>query len=143
MLVFIQNMPESISSEELYRLVGDAVNRSWFPFRRKGSIQNLDIIRLRDPDNRTVEHCGLVDIEPDGSALAAIKKLNRSVMGGGRLSAGPYAIRSTYRDRRGHKSHEEDLSVIDRRRGDRRRQNLIVDKMTDKEVAERNVLDGA
>ncbi len=143
MLVFIRNMPESISSDELHRLVDAVMKRSWFPFRQRGSIENLDIIKVQDQDNRTVEHHGLVDIEPDGTALAAIKKLNRSFIGGGQVSAGPYSIRSAYRDRRGHKPHEEDLSVIDRRRGDRRRENLIMDKLSDEQVAERNVPDGA
>lgn len=142
MLVFIQNMPESISSKELHQLVDDAMNRSWFPFRRRGSIGKLDIIRVHDRDNRTVEHHGLVDIEPDGTALAALKRLNRSVFRGGQVMASPYAVRSAYRDRRGHKPHAEDLSVIDRRKGDRRRANLIMAKLAGEQVSARNSVDG-
>ena len=142
MLVFIQNMPVSVSSEELQRLVNDAMNRSWFPFRRRGSIENLDIIRVHDRDNETVEHHGLVDIEPDGTALAALKRLNRSVIRGGQIIASPYAVRSAYRDRRGHKPHAEDLSVIDRRKRDRRRANLIMARLADEQVSMRNRADG-
>lgn len=142
MLVFIQNMPESVSSEELQRLVNDAMKRSWFPFRRRGSIENLDIIRVHDRDNETVEHHGLVDIEPDGTALAALKRLNRSVIRGGQIIASPYAVRSAYRDRRGHKPHAEDLSVIDRRKRDRRRANLIMARLADEQVSMRNRADG-
>jgi len=142
MLVFIQNMPESVSSEELQRLVNDAMKRSWFPFRRRGSIENLDIIRVHDRDNETVEHHGRVDIEPDGTALAALKRLNRSVIRGGQIIASPYAVRSAYRDRRGHKPHAEDLSVIDRRKRDRRRANLIMARLADEQVSMRNRADG-
>jgi len=142
MLVFIQNMPESISSKELHQLVDNAMNRSWFPFRRRGSIENLDIFRVQDQDGRTVEHHGLVDIEPDRTALAALKRLNRSVIRGGRVVASPYAVRSVRRDRRGHKPHKEDLSVINRRKSDRRRANLIMDKLADERLALRNRPDG-
>ena len=51
MLVLFQSMAESISGKESHQLVNAATKRSWFPFRKRGSIGNLDIIRVQDRDN--------------------------------------------------------------------------------------------
>jgi hypothetical protein len=79
---------------------------------------------------------------PDGTALAALKRLNRSVIRGGQIIASPFAVRSAYRDRRGHKPHAEDLSVIDRRKRDGRLANLIMARLADEQVSMRNRADG-
>lgn len=126
MLLFIENMPESVSRKQLRQIVERAMHRSWFLLRRKGGIESLDIIQIQDGDKQTVEYHGLVEIEPDATALVAMKRLNRSTIWGRQVSVRPYAIRSAYRDRRGHKPHKEDLRVIDRRKGDRRQNYLIM-----------------
>jgi hypothetical protein len=51
MLVLIQNMAESVSGKKLHQIVNAATKRSWFPFRQRGSIENLDIIRVQVRDN--------------------------------------------------------------------------------------------
>ena len=138
MLFSIKNMPESVSRKQLHQIVEHAMHHFWFPLRRKGSIESLDIIKIQNGDKRTAEYHGVVEIEPDGIALVAMKRLSRSTLWGRQVSVGPYAIRSAYRDRRGHKPHKEDLRVIDRRKGDRRKSHLIMNWLADEQVVPRS-----
>ncbi|HEB95735.1 MAG TPA: RNA-binding protein [Sedimenticola thiotaurini] len=125
MLVFIREIPESVTRQDLRHFVGEAFRSPWNRlFGRKGEIRELDILKITDEETQTVEYHGLVDIEPSKSAMLAIRRLNKSRLLGRSVDVRRYWIRSTYRDRRGQPQGAEELSLPERRMRDRRRPRL-------------------
>lgn len=125
MLVFIRRIPESVTRQDLRHFVGQAFRSPWNRlFGRKGEIRALDILKITDADAETIEFHGLVDIEPAKSAMLAIRRLGRVPLLGRNVQVRQYRVRSAYRDRRGQPPGQGELSIHNRRVGDRRRPNL-------------------
>jgi hypothetical protein len=93
-----------------------------FPF--KASICTCTILRLTDQANGTVEHHGLVEVQPARAAMRAIEDLNGRVLRGAQIQVRRYHHRSPLRDRRRNKiAHDHP----ENRLKDRRRANIKID----------------
>jgi len=125
MLVFIRMIPESVTRQDLQHYVAEAFHSPWARlFGRPARVKTLEILKLTDEGDQTVEFHALADIEPKKSALLAIRRLNRVPLLGRHVAVRKYYTRSDYRDRRGQRPDQETLSIQDRRMQDRRRPHL-------------------
>lgn len=125
MLVFIRMIPESVTRQDLQHYVAQAFRSPWARlFGRPARVKTLEILKLTDEGEQTVEFHALADIEPKKSALLAIRRLNRVPLLGRRVAVRKYYTRSDYRDRRGQPPDQGSLSIQDRRTHDRRRPHL-------------------
>ncbi len=125
MLVFIREIPESVSRQDLRHFVSEGLRSPW---RRllghNGEIRALEILRILDEEAGTIEFHGLVDIESAKDAQRVIRRLNGRRLLGRNVEVRQYHVRSPQRDRRGQPHAEGELLVPDRRVRDRRRSHL-------------------
>ncbi len=125
MLLFIRMIPESVTRQDMQHYVAQAFRSPWARlFGRPTQVKNLEILKLTNEDDQTVEYHALADIEPTKSALLAIRRLSRIPLLGRRVAVRKYYTRSDYRDRRGQRPDQGSLSIQDRRMHDRRRPHL-------------------
>ena len=122
MLLFIPMLPESATSADLRRFICRTVRPGWLArFMASASIVSCRIMRLPERHGTGVEHHGLVEIEPEKTALAVIRKLNGTHWKGSALTVRAYQQRRAERDRRGQQPSVRQLAIQNRRAGDRRR----------------------
>ena len=129
MLIFIRLLPEAVTQGELRRFVEKAVHSPWrilFFYRCK--IQMAEIRKLVNRATGSVEYHGVVDIEPAKGAAMAIRKLNLTPLKGKTVEVRKYYKRSSLRDRRESGVPEE--ASANRRKRDRRRQNVVAESVT-------------
>ena len=125
MRLFVPNLPESVTESELRRLVRRQVRSPWLRlWRRSGSITALEIVQFTNPDPRSVEYHGIIEIEPELPALRAIRKLNGSRIKGKAIEVRMYHRRSSYRERRIQQIESQGGVMFNRRKGERRRLHL-------------------
>lgn len=128
MIVFIRNIPRDLAQKELERFVSVGLRRiRIFPFFAKGILKSADVIRIKHRNQ--VEYHGLADIEGDRAANALIRLLQGTELGGHRIRLWPYRQRMENRDRRTQHPCAEELAIIDRRRGERRRSGLLIENL--------------
>ncbi len=100
---------------------------------RSGRIHNVRIQQLSQPGIDKVEYNALVDVRPDSVAKRAVKQLNRKPVNRKPVNVGFFAERNLGNDRRVSRYSKSD----DRRKADRRRQQLqITDITAQRRVAE-------
>jgi len=125
MLIFIRLIPDSVTDKDLRRFVRHVLCSPWRRlFRRWGDIRTLRIIKITNQETFSIEYHGLVDVEPAQVADTAIKKLNRTELGGKPVQVRKFHKRSGYRDRRRQDPGMEGLAIHNRRKRDRRRASL-------------------
>lgn len=128
MLVFIRLLPESVTQSDLRKFVSRAMRSYWsslfFPSSR---IRSTEIRKCSNSTNHSVEYHGIVDIEPAKAAVKAIRKLNRRSLKGKEVEVRKYYQRSALRDRR--IDDAEDIPTGERRRQDRRRQAMHIERV--------------
>jgi hypothetical protein len=78
-------------------------------------------VRISNPDPRSVEYHGIIDIEPEPNALRAIRILDGSRIKGKGIEVRKYQRRSSYRERRMQQLNSEEAVMFNRRKGERRR----------------------
>ena len=104
MMLFLRGLPENLTRKELKAFIQSAVksagNRS---FSFKATVCTCTILRITDRSNGTVEHHGLVEVQPAKAAMQAIEELNGKELKGVPIEVRRYHHRTPLRDRRRNK----------------------------------------
>ncbi|MGR9052725.1 MAG: hypothetical protein ACU84J_08765, partial [Gammaproteobacteria bacterium] len=90
-------------------------------FTKRGQIDDIKIVELKDEANNIVEYHGLVRVEPDAAGERIIKKLNKKPIKGKHIIVREYVLRNWRNDRRVRRKDKGNISFPDRRQSDRRR----------------------
>lgn len=125
MMLFLRGLPENLTRKELKAFIKSAItstNNRTFPF--KATLRTCTILRITDQSDSTVEHHGLVEVQPAKAAMQAIEALNGKELKGARIEARRYHHRTPLRDRRRNKIAREQS---ENRQRDRRRRNIKID----------------
>ncbi|RLA21783.1 MAG: hypothetical protein DRQ62_09015 [Gammaproteobacteria bacterium] len=125
MLVFFRNIPAQTKRSDLIEHVESAIKAPWF--RKKGSIESVKVIHLKDHHAKASEYHCVMTIEPEVAARRVIKRLNKSVFLGRHIIVREYQRRIWQNDPRINYKLD-DLEIINKRMADRRRKNLEVVK---------------
>jgi hypothetical protein len=96
-------------------------------FRRRGTLEKCEVIRIKDPVENRVEYQGLAYIDDDVTGEALIKQISSCRISGQTLQPRIYYNRSNRKERRMRAMQPGEMAIMDRRRTDRRRDNLIID----------------
>lgn len=125
MMLFLRGLPENLTRKELKAFIQSAVesadNRSFY---FKVTVCTCTILRITDQSNGSVEHHGLVEIQPAKAAMQAIEVLNGKDFKGARIEARRYHHRTPLRDRRREKITYDQA---ENRQKERRRRNIKID----------------
>ena len=133
MIIFIQNVPETVSQKDLDEFISEGLRRvRVFPHFAKGKLQTCDVLRIRDRER--VEYHGLAFIDGERAGKALIRYLQEANLGGKSTLVRQYRTRAQKRDRRMLVSDKQDLAIVDRRRGDRRRKDLTIETVYGSEL---------
>jgi hypothetical protein len=125
MIIVFSNFPIEINKEEVISLVSPLIKRSiFFPFRKKGFIENIDIFSLKNEELELVGIQVLVKIEPSTSASHVVDVLNNKLYKGESIFVRQYHQRLTRNDKRSPLDSDDFDSDV--RRGDRRKKDLYV-----------------
>lgn len=121
--LFLRGLPQDVTPQELYEFVTRAIIPPWYrPFTPRGVIKSCVVMRMKDLDRNTVEFHGLLEIQPDNAALAALRDLDRL-----RFKEAPIEVRQ-WQPRREQGAQHQDSPTSRRQEGlERRRDRLIVD----------------
>ena len=125
MWVFVRQIPKSSATRgELVKFVNKGLRPSWifFPFSSHAKVKRCEILQIFNPETKTTEYHGLVQIDPSKAALPVIERLNGRKLKGKPVEVRKYFRRSPHRDRRRILFEREDLQEF--RRQDRRRDRL-------------------
>ncbi len=123
MIVFLRNIPAQTRREDIIVFIEPALKTHFFG--KKGVIETIQVLQLKDKDTNISEFHGLVAIEPDAAAIKVIKRLNRKKFLNKFIAVREYQPRSWHNDPRvdydsAHKSRPERRSL------DRRRRNIEI-----------------
>lgn len=131
MIILIPDLSENITPERLYELVASCMKSVWILpiFRRKGQVEKCEILRIKDRDSNQVEYQGLVYVSDEMTGNSLIKQLNGCQLAGICLNCRVYHIRSPRKERRVNLSDSNDIAIINRRKTDRRRSNLLIERV--------------
>jgi len=131
MIVLIPDLDQSTTPEDLHEYVAGCMKSVWLVpiFRRKGRLEKCEILRIKDPDNDQVQHQGLVYVDDEATGAALIKQLSGCRFFRKTLKPRIYHQRSRTRERRVNLVDSEDIAIFNRRRSDRRRQNLLIERV--------------
>jgi hypothetical protein len=121
MIIILRKIPPETLYQDIIDFVEPALNAKWFS--KEGFIEEVKILIIKDNNKETVEHHGLIRINPDSSARKAIKLLNRKSILDKRISVREYQYRSWHNDPRGNLNKRLG-KILHRRKGSRRRPNL-------------------
>ncbi|HEB96624.1 MAG TPA: hypothetical protein ENI96_09375 [Sedimenticola thiotaurini] len=125
MIVIVPNLPADFGPARLRLLARDTLRGIWLlPSSRRGRIEGCEILHIRDADGLVEEFHGLIHLSESAAGKAFIRQLNRQSVGGRRIQAREYIERSPERDHRVGLRPPAPLAIVDRRKGDRRRQHL-------------------
>ena len=131
MVIFIRKIPETASQKDLGEFIAAGLRRTGFlRLFRKRQTQDCDILRIKDLDKDLVEYHGLAYIKDKRLAASLVKNLNGSKLKGKRVEVRRYYQRSPDRERRTRLSSPENLAIVDRRQGERRRDHLMIETLS-------------
>lgn len=128
--IFIRRLPESLTRLDLIHFISSAIKPNWNIFGRTSSPAKFDceIMRITDIDSQTVEYHGVAHFALSNEALAAISRLNGSVLKGKTMEVRKYFHRSPLRDRRMLTSSLPLPNPIqEKRHEERRRPQLLIE----------------
>ena len=131
MIILIPDLGENISPERLYELVASCLKNIWLLpiFQRKGHLEKCEILRIKDRDNNRVQYQGLAYISDDITGKALIKQLNSCQIDEKYINCRVYHSRSNIKERRVNLADSNDIAIVNRRRRDRRRDNLLIERV--------------
>jgi len=124
MWIFIRQIPKGTTHEELGKFVSKGLRPFWifFPLPSHAKVKRYEILKIFDPEAKTTEYHGLVQVYPSKAALQVTERLNGLKLQGKLIEVRKYFHRSPYRDRRRILSEREEQN--EHRRQDRRRDRL-------------------
>lgn len=124
MWVFLRQIPKGCTRKELGKFISKGLKPSWmfFPFPSYAKAKRCEILQIFNPETKTTEYHGLVQIDPSKAALPVIERLNGRKLKGRSIEVHKYFRRSPLRDRRLILSDRENGQEF--RRQDRRRDRL-------------------
>jgi hypothetical protein len=123
MILFLRNIPDDTSRQDIIDFVMPAVRGGLF--RARGKITSIDVLAIKDPATGLPEYHGLVHVMPDAVGLRAIRRLHGQSLKGRRIAVREYVARSWRNDRR-DPSRPPPPGIVDRRKTPARRENLKV-----------------
>jgi hypothetical protein len=129
MWIFYKHLPRNVTLKEIRKVTLRGARLGWSPFAffKRIHIKRAKIIRIKDLQSETIEYHALVQINPTTVTDIIIENLDGKTVNGLFLKPHRYHRRFPNRDRRiledGRNQNEE------RRKTDRRRQNLITKVM--------------
>lgn len=127
MKIFIKNVPSSTTHRALREFVEQVFSPRWYaPFAVKGNVKSCTVQKITDLDTGDVEYHGLLDIQPYTAAQHAIEKLNKKKLNGRPVEVRKWHVRSPS-DRRDLFRKHSLWPFKERRKGERRRPNLVMD----------------
>lgn len=130
MIIFIRKIPKSAKRQDLCAFVSEGLHARWLlPMFQRKSVEKCDILRIENMETQLSEYHGLVYVNSDKTGQALIKHLNGSRFCDREVEVRIYRKRSARQDRRRRLNGSNDLVIMDRRRRDRRRQNLIIETL--------------
>ncbi|MCP4286898.1 MAG: hypothetical protein GY792_21040 [Gammaproteobacteria bacterium] len=91
-------------------------------------MEKCEILRIKDRNSNQVQFQGLVYVDDDMTGMALIKQLNTYRLKGSNLHPRVYHTRSDNKERRVNLVDSHDIAIVNRRRIDRRRSNLLVER---------------
>lgn len=118
MIVFLRRIPGKTKTSDIIAFIEPALKRGWFA--KKGVIDKVKVLQLKDTGTKISEYHGLVTITPDAVAERVIKRLNRKLFLGKRIAVREFQRRDWHNDPRMNQEYMP-LSNTNRRDGDRRR----------------------
>ncbi len=122
MIVLFKNIPDNSYHNDISNLVEPLLNRGWF--RKRGEINNIEIIALQEIDSTSLEFQALANLEPDIVAFKVIKKLHGMFIRGHRVVVREFYARNWKNDRRANETPQQALQFRDRRKTTDRRRKL-------------------
>ena len=123
MWLIITIISTDTSYDDLRKFVRKGISNRWFfiPSSNRGNIKKCGILRVTNPETKTMECHGLVLIQPIKTALSTIQQLDGAKLNGTTVGVRRYIQRSSERDRRNHFIIPSLSQNGERRRQDRRR----------------------
>ncbi len=122
MIIFLRRIPAKTKKENIESFIRKELNGGFL--KKKGELQNIKILILKDQEKESVEFHALVSVEPDPVGQRIIKNLNGKVLLGKPVVVREYMIRSWQNDPRIN-MHQWNEELDDRRKSSRRRSNLV------------------
>ena len=131
MIILIPDLGENTTPEQLYQFVSSCMKNVWLlpVFSRKGRLEKCEILRIKARDSSQVQYQGLAYVDDDMTGQALIKQLSNCHLTGSALKPRIYHSRSAVKERRVNLSDSENIAIVDRRRTDRRRNNLLIERV--------------
>ncbi len=123
MIIILERIPEKTRESEVEDFFSTVVKGKIY--QKSGKIEQIKISILNDNKKHLLVFYALVIIDSDEAAARVIKRLNRKVFNGKRISVREYYLRSWRNDRR---TQKQDGQLVSKRKGDRRLLNLKVRK---------------
>lgn len=129
MEIFIRQLPDSVTRVELAKFINQAIPSRWSLLGRvpQGEMIRCQIIKVTDIDAGITEFHGWADIEPVNVSQEVIEKLKGISLRGKRMKVRKFYRRSRLRDRRKHQTSSVAAAFKEKRKGDQRRPNLVVE----------------
>ncbi len=130
MIIFLRNIPSKTKHSDIIAFVESAMTVSLFG--KKGSIEKIKVLQLKDSRTNISEFHGLVTIQPDVAAKRVIKRLNRKKFLNKYIAVSEYQRRDWHSDPRLNQTPLVSTTKAEKRTGDRRRKNVeVVEDLTD------------
>ena len=131
MIILIPDLDENTDPEQLYQFVSSCMKNVWLlpVFSRKGHLEKCEVLRIKASDSNQVQYQGLAYVDDDKTGQALIKQLGNCHLRGATLKPRVYHSRSAAKERRVNLADSENIAIVNRRRRDRRRSNLLIEKI--------------
>ena len=128
MIIFLKNIPAQTKHSDITAFMKPAMKAGLFG--KKGVIEKIKVLQLKDTRTNISEYHGLVTVQPDATAERIIKRLNRKKFLNRYIAVREYQRRDWHNDPRinAKASTSSELRVAERRR----RSIEVVEDMTDK-----------
>ncbi len=125
MWIFFKHLPRGVTAQEIATITRKGTHKSWLPLHlfTKPIIKRSKIIRIKDPENDTLEYHAIVQVDSSELADTIVENLDGRTVNGVFLKPHRYFRRFPNRDRRSR--HESGTPLTERRVMERRRKNLI------------------
>lgn len=124
MVIILSKIPAGTKKEDIADYVRPVVRGVFY--LKKGHIRAINVLVMKDKQLDGSEYYGLLRIEPDEVAKRVIKKLNRKPFKGKQIAVREYTYKRIWQNDRRHNDAVCMLDGKDRRRFDRRRNQLEI-----------------
>jgi tRNA U54 and U55 pseudouridine synthase Pus10 len=125
MWIFYKHLPRDTTIKEINNVTrkGCRSGLQFLPLFRKNVVKRSKIIRIRDLKADSTEYHAIVQVDSNVTAENIIDNLDGKTVNGLFIKPHRYQRRFPSRDRRNHQL--ADPKMMERRRGERRRSNII------------------